>query len=187
MPISDYRISNKLKKELKATHESISPQHHLVLEMGEILWSFYLLKRTRVDSDDALENMRSVWFGSLLSNDIILRLCKFRDNDSRSLSFEQVWKILRKRASTKERAASLESKIKDFKVQTQNLENHRDAYIAHLSKRDHTHLKPTTEILDTILLALQIIDGLCGEETSYKVLDVDVRKDAVRARNRSDE
>jgi hypothetical protein len=55
------------------------------------------------------------------------------------------------------------------------MENHRNAYIAHLSKRDRNHLKPTFEMFDAIKLALQIEDQLCDEKNSYQVLNVDLR------------
>jgi len=55
------------------------------------------------------------------------------------------------------------------------MENHRNAYIAHLSKRDRNHLKPTSEMFDAINLALQITNQFCGEKNSYHVLNVDLR------------
>jgi hypothetical protein len=145
--------------------------------MLETLYSYYLLRAvsSEIESSDALTNMRTIKFVQLLTNDIILRLCKFRDDNSMSLSFDQVNKVLRKRAAKKERLDSIESKIKEYRRLTHNMENHRNAYIAHLSKRDRNHLKTPLEMFEAIKLALQITDQLCGGENSYRVLNVDLR------------
>ena len=146
--------------------------------MLEILYSHYLLKSVfeEPESDDALSNMRRIRIAQLLANDIILRLCKFRNDDSRSLSFVQVLKALRKREATQNRVDGLENMIKDYRRITRNLESHRDAYIAHLSKQDRSHLKPTVEVVTAIGLALEITDRLCGEKNSYRVFDLDLRQ-----------
>ena len=82
--------------------------------MLDLLYSHYLLKSVSVEpeSEDALGNMRRIKMAQLLTNDIILRLCKFRDDDSRSLSFDRVYKALRKREAKKEQVEGLEPIIK---------------------------------------------------------------------------
>ena len=164
-----YKMDKKAKQVIEKSHNAISPVQHLSLEMLEILWSYYLLQAlpSTLDSDDPLENLRTLKFIVLLQGDIILRLCKFRDNDSRSLSFEQVVKDLRTRPATKDRVDGLEPLIKKYRAITQNIENHRDTYIAHCSKRDRTHLKPQIEIYEVIRLAVQITDLL--SEKGYSV------------------
>jgi len=176
--MTEYRISNKLKKQLKDSHLRVPVEQRLSLEMLELLSSFYYLQRVSVEaeSDDMLDNMGRMKFIQLLMNDIILRLCKFRDESSMSLSFIQVLKALRKRATTKQRVEDVEPEIKTYNQLTSNLDNHRNTYIAHLSKRDRAHLKPTVELSDAILLALQITDKLCGGRNSYKVHDIDLRQ-----------
>lgn len=156
---------------------TIAGEQSLGLEMLETLYSYYLLRAvpSETESSDALTNMRMMKFAQLLTNEIILRLCKFRDDNSMSISFDQVNKVLRKRAAKKERLDGIENKIKEYKRLTHNMENHRNAYIAHLSKRDRNHLKPPFEMFDAINLALQITDQLCGEKVSYPVLNVDLR------------
>ena len=157
----------------------ISEEQSLGVEMLDLLYSYYLLKSLSAEpeSHDALGNMRRIKMAQLLTNDIILRLCKFRDDDSRSLSFDQVYKALRKREAKKERVDGLEPIIKKYRSLTRNLENHRDAYIAHLSKRDRSHLRPPVELADAIGLALTITDKLGGGKNSYKVLGLDLRQD----------
>lgn len=176
--MKEHHISSKLKRKLKDWHNSVPPEENLGIEMLEILYSYYLLQGASLEegSDNALDNLRRVRFVQLLINDIILRLCKFRDDSSMSLSFIQVTKALRKRVVKKERVDGIEAEIRKYNLLTQNLENHRNTYIAHLSKRARTHLKPTVEISDAVTLALQITDRLCGRKNSYKVLDIDLRQ-----------
>jgi hypothetical protein len=178
MNTSEYRISKNLKKHLKDSHDSIPVEKRLTLEMLEILSSFYFLQRNGLagNSDDALDNMARIKFIQLLTNDIILRLCKFRDESSMSLSFIQVLKALRKRATTKSRVENIEADIKKYNSLTSNLESHRNAYIAHLSKRDRTHLRPPVELFDCIALAIEVTDKLCGCKNSYELLDIDLRR-----------
>ena len=158
---------------------TIAEEQSLGIEMLEILYSYYLLKSLsyELESDDALDNMRRMKMVQLLTNDIILRLCKFRDHDSRSLSFEQVYKTLRKREAKKNRVDGLETIISEYRSRTNNLENHRNAYIAHLAKRDRNHLKAPVDLVAIIGRALTIIDQLCGGKNSYKILNLDLRQD----------
>lgn len=163
----------------KKKSNSIAGEQSLGIEMLETLYSYYLLKSLsqEPESDELLSNMRKIKIAQLLTDDIILRLCKFRDDDSRSLGFEQVYKSLRKREAKKNRVDGLQDLIKEYRSLTKNLESHRDAYIAHLSKRDRDHLKPTVELANAIGLALIITDRLCGVKNSYEVLDLDLRED----------
>lgn len=177
-----YKMGKEVKQKLKDSHKAVSPVQRLSLEVLEGLWSYYLLQTlpSELDSDDTLKNLRTLKFIDLLIGDIILRLCKFRDGDSRSLSFEQVVKNLRKRSATKGRVEDLESLIKTYKATTQNIENYRNAYIAHLSKCDRTHLKPTSEIYEAIQLAVRITDELSGKQNSYSIEGIDLRKAALK-------
>jgi hypothetical protein len=173
------KTPSKAYRLLRTMHESVPVETRLCSEVLELLWSCYLWKTVSIDSEDALENMKALKFVQLLVNDIILRLCKFRETDARSLSFDQVFKELRKRAASKDRVTGLETELKEYRRRTINLENHRDTYIAHLSKRDHTHLDPPVEILDTIRLAVRISDILAGSRNAYKVLNIDLRAEAL--------
>lgn len=171
-------MSKKVKREIENRHKTIPPVQHLCMEVLEILWSYYLLQTlpSELDSDDPLKYLQMMKFVGLLTNDVILRLCKFRDDDSRSLSFKQVFKDLRKRSATSARAENLESMIKRYKSVTQNIENHRNTYIAHLSKRDRTHLKPPIEIIEAIHLSIEITDALSDSQNSYIIEGIDLRK-----------
>ena len=131
--------------------------------------------RLSPDSNDPLENLKTIRFVQLLINDITLRLCKFRDDDTRSLSFDQVYKVLRKRSASADRVTGLDQEIARYRQLTKNLENHRDAHIAHLSKRGGGHLKPLIEICDSIRMAVTITDKLSGGPNTYNLLDIDLR------------
>src|SRR6266851_9422648 len=146
----------------------------LCVEMSEILFDFYLLRSLSPDSNDPLENLKAIRFVQLLINDITLRLCKFRDDDTRSLSFDQVYKVLRKRSASADRVTGLEQEIARYRQLTKNLESHRDAHIAHLSKRGRWHLKPLVEIHDSIRMAVTITDKLSAGPNTYKLLDIDL-------------
>ena len=162
---------------LKTMADEIPEVTALCVEMSEILFDYYLLKRVNPDSDDALENMKTNRFGGLLIDDIILSLCKFREDDTRNVSFEQALKAWRKRAESAAYVDGVVDEIKSYRQITKNLDGHRQARIAHLAKRGGAHLKPTTEMRDAIVLALKIVDTFSGVATSYHVLDVDVRAD----------
>ena len=80
--------------------KELSEEGYLASEVLEILWDFYLLKRPMGESDNAVENMTQLRFKELLIGSLILRLCKLRDDDTRSLSLDQTIKALRKRAAS---------------------------------------------------------------------------------------
>ncbi len=176
--ITIYKMGENVRRMIEDSHKAIPPVKHLIMEVLEILWSYYLWQTlsSKVDSDDPIENLRALKFNELLLADIILRLCKFKDGDSRSLSFEQVVKNLKKHSATKERVEGIEPLIKKYKTTTLNIENHRNTYIAHHAKRDRTHLKPPSEIYYAIQLAVQITDKLSGDQNAYNIMGTDLRK-----------
>lgn len=146
----------------------------LGFEILELLWSYYLLKQELEVSNNPLSNLRSMKIVQLLHNDIILRLCKFRDEDSRSLSFHQLLKL--KRESIDDSKLNvLTDKVKKYRNLTKNIENHRDCYVAHLSKRGNEHLKPVAELQEVIRMALELTDDFWGEENQLKIEGVDLR------------
>jgi hypothetical protein len=167
---------------VKKDSNNLSMEARLCVEVLEILLSFYFLQRLpdEAESDDLHENMKRLRFAQLLINDVILRLCKLREDNPNSICFPQVLKTLRKRAACKERAELLQPEVKRYNILTQNLETHRNSYIAHLSKRGTSHLKPLTEMFEAVTLAVQITDALSDEQNSYKFLDVDIREAVLR-------
>ncbi len=169
--------STKLKRDMKTRHKTVPVEQRLGLEMLAILWSYYLLRKLplKIQSDDALENLEKLKFTELLISDLILRLCKLREDNTNSISFVQVLKALRKRVATKDRVVSMETEIKRFTTLTRTLMERRNSYIAHLAKQGHSHLKPMNEMSEVIGLALKITDTLCGENNSYKILNIDLR------------
>jgi len=145
-------------------------------EILELLWSYYLLRQEPEVSDDPVSNLRSMKIIQLLHNDIILRLCKFRDKDPRSLSFDQLLKQEKKsNDNSNSKLKTLTDRVKKYRDLTKNIENHRESYVAHLSKRGNEHLKPLAELQEAIKLALELTDDFWGEENQYKIEGVDLR------------
>ncbi len=172
----DFKISKKLKRQLKEDSAKIPPQANLALEALELLVSSYFFKGKIPDSNNIIENFETMKFIQLLHNDIILRLCKFADDDSRSWSFAQALKKIRKRSNFKIPEEELSIKIKKYREIIRNIANHRNAYIAHLSKRDRTFLKPP-DLFPLIKMAVEILDDLSGKRKTYKFLDIDLRQE----------
>jgi len=172
----DFKISKKLKRQLKENSAKISPQANLALEALDLLVSFYFFKGKIPDSDNIIENFETMKFVQLLHNDIILRLYKFADDDSRSWSFAQVLKKIRKRSDIKISEEEISIKIKKYRELIRNIENHRNVYIAHLSKRDRTFLKPP-DLFPLIKMTIEILDDLSGEKNTYKFSDIDLRQE----------
>ncbi len=141
----------------------------------ELLWSYYILLGLIPESDNLIENLKTMKVVSLLTDDIILRLCKLRDNDGRTLSFNQLSRHCSQGIADRARERDIRAKIRRFRGLTENLENHRNSYIAHLSSEPRSHLSPTTEIYDALREALEIWDILKGEVVSYKIVDLDLR------------
>jgi len=146
-----------------------------------VLWALYLTRTIRLGGGVALENLRELKFLDLLNRDIILRLCKLRDDDSRNLSFQQVWKSERKRSTRLAALDGVEVQIRRFGKLTQNLERHRSNYVAHLAKHAPDDLSPAFEITEATLLALTIVDRLLGERCEYTIEGIDLREAAFHA------
>jgi hypothetical protein len=150
----------------------------LATEVLAILWEHFLLQRHAIDADGTLENLKNITIIQLLGNDIVVRLCKFRDTDTRSLSFDQVAKELRKRPATLDRALAVEKRLGGYRQLTLNLERHRDTYIAHLSKRPASELKPPLDMRDAIQMAVEIVDQLVGQRCHYEVERHDLQSES---------
>jgi hypothetical protein len=145
------------------------------IEILELLWSYYLLKHEQPVTDDAISNMRSMKIIQLLTNDIILRLCKFRDKDSRSSSFNQLLKQ-EKKSNDQSQIATLSGKVKQFREITKNIERHRNSYVAHLSKMGNEHLSPLAELKEAINLAVELADLFSKEKNQYTIEGIDLRR-----------
>ena len=64
------------------------------------------------------------------------------EDDARSWSFIQAFKILRKRSAHTFVDATIDDLIKNFRDLIRPIRDHRDSYIVHHSKQDRAHLKP---------------------------------------------
>ena len=171
-----FQIGKNVRRYIKENHAQVSPDQEISLEILEILQSFYFLKRERPDSDDVLENLRTLRCIRLLHDDVVLRLSKLAEDDPRSWSFIQAFKKLRKRSAHTFVDATIDRQIKKFRDLIRPIRDHRDSYIAHHSKRDRTHLKPP-QLLTAIRLAVEFTDALAELEVSYWLDDIDLRKD----------
>lgn len=157
----------------------IAEEARIGTELLDILWSCYLLRHSSPNSEHPLENLKIMKVVHLLTQDVILRLCKFRDKNSRNLSFDQALKALRKKAPPTRPLTGIENRIKEYRQLTMNLDAHRDANVAHLSKRGPAHLKPPVQMFEAVRLAVAIVDDLSGARNQYGILDVDLRHEVL--------
>ncbi len=110
----------------------------------------------------------NVWTAHVLLQDVILRLCKFDDDDPRSWSFDQVAKKLRKRKDTEKRVEGVEDLLKVYRKEIAHLtEQHRNNYIAHLTKTPPGKDKQPKPISAAVSRALQIIDKFSGKRVEF--------------------
>lgn len=173
---SDYIISKKLRRDQKKLNNSIPPESHLSSEILCLLRSYYYNLNTLPDTNDIYQNMKTMWFIRLLQNDMVLSLWKFIDKDSRSLSFEHARKRGSKRSKRIISDEEISKKIKVYrKLVKDTITPKRTSYVAHLEKRDRSHLKPT-HFKPIIRLAVEIVDDLNGKEVGYKLESIDLRE-----------
>ena len=90
--------------------------------------------------------------------------------------FSQALKKLRKHSAHTFVEATINNQIRKFRDLIRPIRDHRDSYIAHHSKRHRAHLKPP-ELLPAIRLAVEITDALAEHEVTYRLGDIDLRKD----------
>ena len=141
-------------------------------EAHRLLRSFLIarkkIKALGEEACDAVEADQQVWTAHVLLQDVILRLCKFDDDDTRSWSFDQVAKKLRKRKETEKRVAGFDDLLKAFRKAIAHLtQQHRDSYIAHLAKTPPGKDKQPMPITVAVNQALQIIDKLSGKRVEF--------------------
>lgn len=114
--------------------------------------------------------MKTMKLIRLLADDIILRLNKLRDKRRDCLGFSQVARALER---------DINAKLAQFETITENLNAHRNTYIAHQSKGSREHLSPPVEMLEAIRLAVEIGDDLSGDRNQYKMLETDLRAEVL--------
>ena len=170
----EYKIGKKAKKRIEDAHALVKPASHLALEVLELLTSLYFLRQPLQESGDLIENLRSVHLGRLLQDDVVLRLCKFAHDDTRSWSFDQAHKRIRKHHGTEATTTRFLALQERYREMLRPVEAHRNAYVAHRAKRDRLHLKPI-DFLDATRLAVEIVDVLAGEQCSYMLGNIDLR------------
>ena len=154
----------------------VQPINRLGVELLDILLSCYLLRFPPEPSTDSLAQLRELKVISLLSNDVILRLGKFRDDDNRSWSFTQAAKALRKKSSTSRLAAAAEPIIEEFLQCTKRLEDYRNLSVAHIAKRGAGHLQPLTDLYRIVGIAVRVVDELSGGKQLYTAFEINLRE-----------
>jgi hypothetical protein len=147
--------------------------------MLDILTSVHFLKSGHSDSDDFMGNLKSLHVALLMHDDVILRLCKLADEDTRSWSFDQAIKAVRNKTTADD--PELNRMVRAFKAAVRPIKLHRDQRIAHRAKRDRTNLT-VSDFAEPIQLALQILDRLSNSTVEYKIQDFDLRGPAMAAR-----
>jgi len=172
----EYKIGKKAKKRIEDGHALVKPESHLAIEVLELLTSLYFLRQPLQESADLIENLRSIHLRRLLQDDVVLRLCKFADDDTRSWSFDQAHKRIRKRYGTEATTTRFLALRERYREVLRPVEAHRNAYVAHRAKRDRLHLKPIG-FRDAARLAVEIVDVLAGEQCSYMLSDIDLRQE----------
>jgi hypothetical protein len=154
-------------------------EHSVALEVLDILWSTYLLRHHVTGSEDPVEAMRSLKILELLTNDIVVRLCKLRDPDAKSMGFPEALKALGTKPTRHQEAARLAERLAEYVRLTSNLNELRNARVAHLAKRGTVRVEPLVEMYDAVKLAVEITDGLLGERCVYQIANLDLRAEVL--------
>lgn len=149
--------------------QELSGLQRLGTEMLELLWSYHLFIEESnfftIEGPTYLDALKRMTYISLLTQDIVLRLCKLDDKPKESWSFERVAKNLGKWEATK-------AKVKKYQEEISNLkEHHRNAFMAHLPRVRPENFKPAFNIADAIQQALAIYDQLSGERSTFMIND----------------
>lgn len=117
---------------------------------------------------DAVEAEELVWIDHLLWQDIVLRLTKLDDDDSRSWSFMAVYQKEKKRAETKDQVRQMKVLLKEYgEVISHAKLQHRNTYIAHLAKTYPEKAEKPTDVRKAIAKAVEIVDVLAGRRVEY--------------------
>ncbi len=153
------------------------PAVRLAAEMLELLVAAHYLSElgTMPLGEDVSANLRNVKLCQLLINDVVMRLCKFRDDDNRNWGFREVEKYMLKRSQLIDRATQAREPIKRFLASTRNLEAYRSQAIAHLAKQGASGIKFSTDLRNAVGLAVAVVDALSGKTLQYSLLTVDLR------------
>jgi hypothetical protein len=173
---TDYKIGKGTKRLIQEANAHVKPESHLALEVLELLTSLYFLRQPFRESNDLIENLRILHLMRLLQDDIALRLCKFTDDDTRSWSFEQAHKKIRKRHGNEDTTKQYLALRDQYRDAMRPIEEHRNSYIAHRSKRDRSHLK-LLDFREATRLAVEIVDVFAGQRCSYLLNNIDLRRE----------
>jgi hypothetical protein len=157
----------------------LSDRQALGIEILEILWSSYLLRRHMTGADDPVEAMRSVKILHLLSDDLVLRLCKLRDCDKRALTFHRVLEAARRDGLPDSEADLIDRCIAEFVASLGNLDELRNKHIAHRQSGHGWSIHNGTNITRAVELAVDITDRLCGERCDYRTAGLDLRAEVL--------
>ena len=127
-----------------------------------------LLETEALDANEAYEK---AWIAHVLTQDVILRLCKLGEDapkSSNSWSFDQVGKELCKRAATEKQVEGYEVLLKSYRSELGHLkEQHRNKYIAHLPKKPSGKDVQPKPITSAIPKGLAILDKFAGQKVAF--------------------
>ncbi len=160
------------------THPTPTPNPRIPTEAEilELLISYYFLKEIKVESDVPIENLKSLKLISLLTDDIILGLCKLGDADNRTASFFSQFNSIVHPTRNDE----LGVRITHYVQRTKGLRRHQNWRIAHLSSEDRGKPTPLIELFDLVREAVEIWDVMSGDVKEYRLLEIDLREAVLR-------
>jgi len=139
-------------------------------EIGGMLVSCLILKELRPESDDVIQNLKTMHLTLLLEQDIILRLYKLSDERKGTLSFNHISQHCSRSVVERRKDRALRPKLNNFRKLTKELREHRHSYIGHLqADDDRFHLAPLVNLYDTVREAIEIWDLLIGEKGTYSL------------------
>jgi len=153
--------------------QTIAPDEMVITsQIGSLLFSAFVLKESAPASNDAIENLKSMHVTFVLTNDLILGLCRLMDENSRTIGIRR-YKNSRSRASSDHTVVRVKRRrLADFMKKALK---HRNCYLAHLSADDRSNLPPLTELYQALKDVVDIWDALMGERVSYSVCEIDLR------------
>ena len=139
-------------------------------EIGGMLVSCLILKELRPESQDLIQNLKTMHLTLLLTQDIILRLYKLSDERKGTLSFKYISRHCSQSVVERRRDRALRPKLNNFRKLTKDPREHRHSYIGHLSSDDdRTHLAPLVNLYDAVREAVEIWDFLIGDKVTYSL------------------
>lgn len=145
----------------------------LATELLEALWSYHLLKQTKLRSRSRIEALGRIKVMGLLVDDILLRLAKLGETKRGTWNFSQVLKQLP--TGDNSRVSDLRKRIAEYQKRIATIVTHRNRRIAHVSKHSAADLESPLEIRAALREAVSLLDDLAGDRHEFFVSKLDLR------------